>query len=162
MEEVWSDIKGYPNYSVSNYGDVVNLKTGRKVKPRISAQGYYRVRLYGPDGGDDIYLHQLVAVTFFEDFVRGTHVGHRNGNKRDNSVLNLRLKYRRDVLINEGDKPRDGWGKRIRINETGMVFRTVRDCARYINGDYSSIYRCLRGERQMHLGYTFEYFEGDD
>jgi hypothetical protein len=49
------------------------------------------------------------------------------------------------------------WGKKVRIVETGEVFRTVRDCASYINGDYSSIYAVLRGHRDSHRGFTYEY-----
>ena len=49
--------------------------------------------------------------------------------------------------------------RRVMVNESGMVFRTIGDCAEYIGGHPSSIYRVLRGERPSHLGYTFKYVE---
>jgi len=51
-------------------------------------------------------------------------------------------------------------GKKIRIKETGQVFMSARICARYIGGDFSKIYACLRGVRGKHKGFTFEYYEG--
>jgi hypothetical protein len=50
-------------------------------------------------------------------------------------------------------------GSAVRIIETDEVFRTARDCANYIGGDYGSIYACLRGDRRSHMGFTFEYHE---
>lgn len=84
-----------------------------------------------------------------------------NGDITDNFVGNLRLRKaaRRAILdrapISEGRV----WGKRVRVLETGAIYRTVRDCAAHIRGDHSTIYACLRGERKTHRGYTFEYWE---
>ena len=35
----------YPNYAVSNYGNVKNIKTNRILKPGINGKGYYMVIL---------------------------------------------------------------------------------------------------------------------
>jgi uncharacterized protein YmfQ (DUF2313 family) len=90
---------------------------------------------------------------------------HYDGNVQNNNATNLRLKKRvRQVMattpLKEGSEKeyKRQWGQRIRIIETEQVFRTVRDCADYINGDYSSIYACLRGDRKSHRGLSFEYF----
>lgn len=54
--------------------------------------------------------------------------------------------------------PQRARARKVRIVETNEVFLTVENCARYIGGDASSIYRVLRGERISHKGYTFEYY----
>lgn len=59
----------------------------------------------------------------------------------------------------EVDEYRPARVRRVMINESEMIFRTVGDCADYIGGHPSSIYRVLRGERPSHLGYTFKYVE---
>ena len=45
MEE-WRIIYDFPNYSVSNYGQVRNNTTGRILKPNTSTCDYLRVTLY--------------------------------------------------------------------------------------------------------------------
>lgn len=39
------------------------------------------------------------------------------------------------------------------------MYSSVRECARSIGGDYSTIYRCLNDLRHTHKGYTFEYVD---
>jgi hypothetical protein len=124
------------------------------------------VALYREGVRRDVYIHQLVAEAFFGDFTRGEHVAHVNGDPTDNRPANLSKRKQRIEYIRESvrlraatDEAYRAWGRRVKIVETGQVFRTVRDCAEYINGDYSSIYRCLRNGRGSHMKYTFEYQE---
>lgn len=49
--------------------------------------------------------------------------------------------------------------RRLMVLESGMIFKTIQECADHIGGHASSIYRVLRGERESHLGYTFKYVE---
>lgn len=166
MKEVWAEIEGFPNYAVSNYGFVVNLTTNKFVKGIPNSKGYLKVRLYRNrelGGAKELYIHQLVGKAFFGDYRHGIQIKHVNGDKDDNSVPNLqmRLGVRINGMPYDPNPPsgRASWGKRVRIVETGEVFRSVRDCARYINGDYTSIYKVLRGQRASHLGYSFEFYE---
>ena len=160
-QEVWAEIQGFPNYVVSNYGYVMSLNTNKLMKTRSNGYGYLRVMLCHEGVTRDFYIHQLVAMAFFGDFTPGTHVQHVNGNLEDNATWNLRLKRGRETHFSDYRPPRKRQvGRRVQIVETGEVFRTVRDCADHIGGDYASIYACLRGERKTHLGYTFEY-DGD-
>ena len=55
-------------------------------------------------------------------------------------------------------RPNRARARKVRIVETGDIFLTVENCAKYIGGDPSSIYRVLRGERISHKGLTFEYY----
>lgn len=162
MEEVWVEVTDYPNYAVSNRGEVVNLKTEALLRPRPNRQGYLRVALSNEGKIRDFYVHQLVAQAFKPNFKLGEQLLHVNGDFTDNRPENLHpRKYireasaeRRRLIPNERLRN----SRRVKIKETGQVFRTVRECADYIGGDYSSIYSCLRGERKRHLGYTYEYY----
>lgn len=165
-EETWVEIEGYPNYAVSNRGRVVNLETDMILSVRPHDKGYMRVALYNGGARRDIYIHQLVAKAFFARFRHGEHIEHVNGDPSDNRPENLRKRKQRMEEVREGvsrrlqmatDEAYRAWGKPVMLLETGEVFRTVRDCANYIGGDYSSIYRCLRNQRGSHMGYTFAY-----
>ena len=45
MAEEFKIIKDFPNYEVSNFGYVKNIKTGKILKPGIDGHGYYYVIL---------------------------------------------------------------------------------------------------------------------
>lgn len=158
MREQWVEIESYPRYELSNYGQVLNIRTEKLLKPRINHLGYVKVALSNVDGVRDWYIHQLLARAFFHGFRPGLQVIHVDGNNENNRLDNLRLRRELDYP-DDPVEHRDGWGRRVYILETGEVFRTVRDCARYIGGDYGCIYAVLRGERKQHLGYTFGYWD---
>jgi hypothetical protein len=45
---------------------------------------------------------------------------------------------------------------KVVINELNIEFNSIKECAQYINGDPSTIVKCLNGRRQnSHKGYTF-------
>lgn len=48
-------------------------------------------------------------------------------------------------------------GNKIRVVETGEVYEGLREVARAIDGDFSTVADCLRGDRRTHQGYSFEY-----
>lgn len=156
MREYWLEIPGNPQYMISTYGDIISSRLDRNLVPCRSSNGYYKVKL----NGMQLYVHQLVARTFIEGWRHGIRVNHIDGDRSNNRLDNL--------CLLEGHPRGDGeivipqtiyrWGQRVQIKETGDVFRTVRDCAAHIGGDYSAIYACLRGDRTHHLGYTFKWF----
>lgn len=164
MSETWVEVEGYPSYAVSNYGRVLNVRTNQVLSPRPNSRGYLRVRLASAEHIlREFYIHKLVGKAFW-NFSFEDQTIHYDGDIQNNNATNLRLRKRerlysgtRPLEQGEPEEFRRQWGQPIRIVETGEVFRTVRDCASYINGDYSSIYACLRGDRSTHRGYSFTY-----
>ena len=61
--EQYKIIKDFPNYSVSNFGNVKNNKTGRVLKLKIS-NGYYQISLYNNGNQYTKNIHKLVAEYF--------------------------------------------------------------------------------------------------
>lgn len=163
LEETWAEVADFPNYVVSNYGAVVNKETKQRLKPRPDQKNRLRVLLYNEDGRDDQYVHQLVGRAFLDNFQQGMHLTHVNGDTETNAVWNLRIRRQRPESMDEirlaNANRRDLWGRRVRIKETNQVFRNARDAAKYVGGDYSGVYKCLRGERGKHQGYSFEYYD---
>lgn len=160
MDEVWAEIPDYPNYAVSNYGEVVNIKFGRSLTPRPNKYGYLHVILFKNGMRTEWYIHQLVARVFLGDFRVGLQVQHIDGDKSNNFVGNLRLRGG-GAFIEKNYKPTHIRGRRVKIVETGQTFMNAYAAADFIGGHASNIYACLRGKHKSHLGYTFEYVEGE-
>lgn len=157
MIEEWAQIEGFPDYAISNLGRVMSLRYDRELTPRPNSYGYNRIVLYRDRERYDLYIHHLVAAAFTTGYTPGTRVKHIQDNSDDN-VRNL--KFARGVRVGQLVRnPPAPIARHVQIVETGEVFRTVEDCASYLGGDPSSIYRVLRGERRSHKGYTFGYLE---
>lgn len=102
IEELWVTFDVLPNYAVSNYGRVVNIKTGRELKGSPDKNGYLRVALYHNGVRHESYVHRLVAKAFFLNYEEGCEVNHISEYKDDNTVLNLTLSGRG---CRQGDRP---------------------------------------------------------
>ncbi len=153
--EQWTEVEGFPGYAVSNLGRVMNTTTNYILRPRDNSYGYSRVGLRKDGKTYDVYVHHLVAKAFILGYRKGVSIKHEKENS-DNHVMNLRfMAGARLGSLNR--TPKKVKARRIRIVETKEVFLTVESCADYIDGDVSSIYRVLRGERLSHKGFSFEY-----
>lgn len=155
LEEQWTVIEDFPDYGVSNHGRVMNLKMGREISGHINGYGQRRVSLR-KDGRTYVRsVGQLVAQAFLTGWKPDIKVYHHK-DKDDDHLLNIRFGNGRGVGVIR-KKLEDKKERRIRVIETGMVFRNVETLSKFINGDLSTIYKVLRGERISCRGYTFEY-----
>lgn len=106
MSEIWLSISGYGDcYSVSNLGRVMRTSprniarhpTKSRAKPFvpslcrsfINRGGYPQVRI-GPTGFQKtVCVHRLVASAFIDNPLQLPEVNHIDGNKANNSTVNL-------------------------------------------------------------------------
>lgn len=96
--EIWKKIKDYPNYQVSNLGNVKSLnyngtKIERTLKPSLDINGYLRINLYNNCKMKYFKIHQLVAIVFLNHIPDGRNlvVNHINFVKTDNRLENLEI-----------------------------------------------------------------------
>ena len=62
-------MKHFPNYSISNHGNIRNDKTNKMVVPDLSSAGiYYQVKLKGECKTVTCRVDLLVAVAFKPNF----------------------------------------------------------------------------------------------
>jgi len=88
--EIYKEIKDFPNYCVSNLGNVKNNNTNKILKQRIKKNGYLEVQLSKLNKSYHKYIHRLVIDTFLDNNDNKKCVDHINGNKIDNNLKNLR------------------------------------------------------------------------
>ena len=97
MEEVWKEIEGYPNYMISNMGNVKSLNfrgnTGIEElrKPVLNHNGYLTLILSKDGKQKGFMIHRLVYETFVGEIPQGMQVNHINEDKTDNRLENLNL-----------------------------------------------------------------------
>ena len=108
MKEEWKDIEGYNGfYQVSNFGQVKSTggqcgTVKRKEKLRslsFTHDGYLKVRLIYRGKDQTVRVHRLVAETFIPNPDNKATVNHIDGNKQNNSVVNLEWVNRNEQML---------------------------------------------------------------
>ncbi len=159
-EEVWVTILDYPNYMVSNFGQIYNNKHQRFLK-QFYKFGYAHVGLYTQGETRHCKVHRLVASAFLDNPYMYPQINHIDGDKTNNHVdnlewttssENLRHAFRTGLKTQTNKRP-------VRIIETGNEFDSLTACADYIGGNVSNVRHCLNGVIRSHRGYTFEYIK---
>lgn len=155
-DEIWKDIKDFPNYEVSNRGRVRNKSTKYVLRPGLGGVGYLTVALYKDGKGITKNVHDLVARAFLGDRKDGMTVNHIDGDKTNNNLKNLEFVSRKENNIHAYTVGLNQHKKRVKIVETGETFDSIKDCAKAIGGDGANISSCLKGKLKTHKGLHFE------
>lgn len=112
MEEVWVELEDWPDYLISNMGNVWSKLRGRLLKQSVDTKGYFRVNLQRDGVWKNVAPHRLVAFAFISGYFDGAHVNHKDGVKTNNVSENLEwvthaenMKHARDTgLIHTGPR----------------------------------------------------------
>ncbi len=160
-DEEWRGVVGFPNYAISNFGRVWNIKHERFLTPSFEPNGYAHVHLYYNGKPTIIDIHRLVALSFLSRSQDEIEVNHDDGDKYYNHVDNLewttKSVNRKHAYTTGLQLPSNR--QAVRIVETGETFESLSDCAVSIAGQHSAIGACLSGKRKRHHGFTFEYID---
>lgn len=162
LDENWAYVTGYPDYMVSDQGRVLNISTGKMLRPIRHGQ-QARVTLSRKGQRYTVRIATLVAQAFIAGYTRGMTISHIDDDELNNAIDNISAMHPR-VMENGYIRynRQQEWGTPIVAIETNKFYSSVRRAAEDIGGDYSAIYKCLRGDRRSHRGLTFRYWTEED
>jgi len=89
------EICGYPNYIIDLQGRVFSRRRGRFLKPTITKDGYIQVGLSKNKKQRKHLVHKLMVMTYLPNIFNHNTVKHKNNNKQDNRLYNLKWAQRR-------------------------------------------------------------------
>lgn len=135
-EEIWANIAGYEGrYAVSDKGNIASLnynKTGKPklLKQKINKYGFCEVKLSKNNKTKNFMVARLVAEAFIPNPLFKDVVIHKNKNKLDNSVKNLKWAYYSEEKHNTYNKgSRKFKGTKTKITYEGKNYKKYSDIA---------------------------------
>lgn len=177
---MWKEIKVNKNYSINELGEVRNNKTNKILTPFINKRnGYKCIDLWENNKSTKYTIHRLVAEAFIPNPENKQTVDHKDGNRLNNSLNNLRwasyseqnsrfetrgVRSQKIKVIhyNESRKTRGGGHLEWLEVDNIMYFDRIIDVAEYFNLTIGNISLLLKngniGRRGKTRGYKFEYF----
>lgn len=111
--EEWKTIEDYPNYLISNLGNVKNSK-GRIRIAHPTHLGYLTVLLSKNGFQKNMSIHRLVAKAFIPNPENKPTVDHKDRNRLNNKVENLRWATRHEQAVNKPKQSKYEFGSMYR------------------------------------------------
>lgn len=178
----WKKIKQCENYSINENGEVRNDTTGKIKKPFLnSANGYFTVDLWKDNKPFKFTIHRLLAEAFIPNPDGKPTVDHKDGNRQNNALENLRwatyaeqnsrfgvvgVRSQRIKVTHFAEKRKKrGGGHEAWIGaDDVMYFDRITDVAKHFDLTIGAISLMLKngtiGRRGKTRGYLFEYSDG--
>lgn len=167
----WKTIEEYPNYMVSDMGEVKSLKFGKEriLKGIKDKDGYLIVNLFKEGKKKSHFIHRLVALAFLPNPNNLSEVNHISEIKTDNRVENLEW-CNREHNLNHGSRNerarktltnRKDLSKPIlQFSKTGKLIRkwtSVREVERELGFNEGNISSCCNGKYNSSYGFIWRY-----
>lgn len=162
------EIKGYPNYFITEDGRVISKKSKnpKELCQWIDGTGYKQVVIR--KDGKRYYkrVHQLVADAFVEGKSEiNCMVNHIDGNKVNNNFKNLEWTSNKKNTQHAYDNGlyRSTYKCKIKaihkITGEKFVFRSIRACAKELDLNRKTITEILKKNKNNNYDYYFEYMD---
>lgn len=157
MNEIWKDIKDYPNYQVSNLGRVRNKK-GSIRKTKLKKDGYISITLCKNGEHKTFLVHRLVATAFIPNPNNYTIINHINEDKTDNRAENLEwctAKYNINYGTHNERTAKTLSIPILQFTKSGKFVRrwdSATEVERDLGFNQGSISRCLKGKKYKSVG----------
>lgn len=171
-DEEWRTIFDFPNYEVSNKGNIRSkeyndslghLRSSKKLKKQVNNCGYEYVILSSKEEKHKtLTVHRIVAKTFIPNPEEKEDVNHIDGNKLNNNVNNLEWTTTQENIIKRYEIGIDGNNyKRVsQFDKDGNLvgsFSSSYEAERITGISRTHIGGCCRGERLTAGGYVWKF-----
>jgi hypothetical protein len=110
--EKWVEMWDFPNYEISNLGNVRNLKTGRLLTVRQDGKEYRMVSLFYNKKKYLKRVGRYVWMSFYKQFCSNT-IHHKNGDAGDDRLENLTC-----IPMKENNRYRKDYSRKNKYNLT--------------------------------------------
>lgn len=173
MNEIWINIKKFPEYQVSNFGRVKSFKqnkNGKIMKPRLDHNGYPTINIRTDNKNKNVSIHRLVAENFIPLVEGKEYVNHIDGNKENNKVTNLEWVTQSENMIHAyKTKLAVPYARKkvakidITTNEIIEIYENIKDAM--IKNNYGNNSRqchisdCCLGKRKTCKGFKWIYLD---
>lgn len=165
IELIWIDISGYEGlYQVSNSGLIKNKNTGKIKKYHYNRDGYLYVSLSKSGKSKTLKVHRIVCESFnIKESEEKNHVDHIDGDKSNNSSLNLRwcshaenIKFAWDNGLYKNKGQNHGMSK---ISEKQAIYikgelkskRTAKSIAKELSIGIDTVFSIKQGRTWVHI-----------
>ena len=104
MEKIWKTIPGFSRYEASEDGrlrsnNYKNSKKTKELKPALAPDGYFQTMLQGDDKKYYSFkVHKFICLAFYGNRCDGEEVNNKDGNKQNNSIINLEYCTRKENI----------------------------------------------------------------
>lgn len=164
--EIWKKIDDFPNYEVSNYGNVRTLHyKGTNVVKNLSLNGkdyfgYVMVCLWKNGKSHTKKVHRLVGKAFIPNPDSLLELNHKDEDKDNNSVVNLEWCTRdynnkygtHNEKISQTLTNNQYTSKQVYaiIGDKIEHYPSMSEAARQLGGQVGHICDCIKGKRKTH------------
>lgn len=144
ITEIWREIPNYENkYSVSQFGRIKNIRSGKILKPNLTKYGYLRINFYKSNTNQiykKFFVHRLVAFAFISNPNRLPYVNHKDSNRQNNIWTNLEWCTKKENIAHAIKNGRFDY-----INNRTTQKNRMRSIGQFdINNNLIKIYECVQ------------------
>jgi len=142
-------------YEVSDEGKF--FRNGKEVTNKPDGRNSITISMIDNDGKSVRFkMHQLILQTFNPTGYREKQsVDHRNRNRLDNSLQNLRYADKKTQFMNRENVSYKI--KRVICKENKKTYESCKEAEEDLNLPKNTVARVARKERKHSMGFTFEW-----
>ena len=167
------EIKEFEGYYIYEDGSLYSVKSSKFLSPKLDSRKYYLMYNLRSNGKQNMRLaHRLVAIAFIPNPENKPVVNHKDGDKKNNNVLNLEWmthseNSKHSYINGFTPKPPSWDGKtgyehnrsievvELKDNKEVARYGSISEAARLRGVTHGAISYAIINESKTRLGYTY-------